>query len=197
MEKCLAGKSGRITGGSVKLQDSWSHSKRRGTPGKAHYKPWSNLGKGLEHLSPPGHLGEACWLGGWLWSSLYTRAQQRKEGAVLHSLWKRHSPGARVQWCRAPDPRAPKQTKPMVLCSPWERQKQGGHRKEKTLLPLGAPQAVQTSAPNACMQENLGQCGLGDCGYFLMGSSTPELKNGPPPFFSPLCFTWCLGEAEL
>ena len=58
MEKCLAGKSGRIARGAGKPQDSWSHYKRRATR-----KLWLGIGKGLEHRSPMGHLGEACGLG--------------------------------------------------------------------------------------------------------------------------------------
>ena len=64
MDKCLAGKLDRIAVGAVKPQDSQSHYKRRGTWGKAHHKPWSNISKGLEHCSPLGYLGEANQLGG-------------------------------------------------------------------------------------------------------------------------------------
>ena len=58
MEKCLAGKLGRITVGAVKPQDSWSHYKRRGTRGKADHKVRSYINKGLERCCPLGHLGK-------------------------------------------------------------------------------------------------------------------------------------------
>lgn len=126
MEMGLAEKLGRITGGAVKPQDSQSYYKSRGTQGKAHCTLWSDIGKGLEHCSPLGHLGEARQAGrqaGRLWSGLYTSDQQQKEMAVLCSFQKRRSPGAMVQQHRAPDPRAPKQTKLAILLSPWDRPK--------------------------------------------------------------------------
>ena len=51
MEKCLAGKLGRIVGEAVKHPDSWSYYKRRGTRGKAHCKPGSDISKGLERAA--------------------------------------------------------------------------------------------------------------------------------------------------
>ena len=47
----------------MKPQDSPSHCKKRGVWGKAHCKPQSDIGKGLENHSPLGHLEEASWLG--------------------------------------------------------------------------------------------------------------------------------------
>ena len=83
MEKCLVRKLCRIAGGAVKLQDSWSHYKRRGTWGKAHCKPQSDISKAMECRSLPGHLGETSWLGGPAPELLYPKAGQWIEVAVL------------------------------------------------------------------------------------------------------------------
>ena len=117
----------------MKQQDSRSHYKRRDTWEKAHCKPQSNLGKGLKRTAtlqctwenPPGYMDQ-------LQSSLYPRVRQWTEAAVLHSLKGRWLLGVWVQWHRALDPRAPKEIKPAVLCSPWDRWKWGGHRKSMT-----------------------------------------------------------------
>ena len=69
------------------------------------------------------------------------------EVAVLCSLPERQSLGGQVQRCRALDPQALKQTKLAILYSPWDRRKQEVHRKVRTLLLLGAQQAVEISAP--------------------------------------------------
>ena len=69
------------------------------------------------------------------------------EAAVLHFLWEKQSLGMRVQRHRALDPRVLKWTKLAILHSSWDRWKWEGHRKAKTLLLLGALQAVQISAP--------------------------------------------------
>ena len=80
-------------------------------------------------------------------SGLYSRGCQWKEVAVLWFLQERQSPGAWVQWQRTLDPRLPEQTKPAILQSSWNRQKQEGHRKVRALLLLDAPQAVHINAP--------------------------------------------------
>ena len=55
----------------MKPQDSWSHYKRRRAQRKAHCKPWSNIGKGLERHKPSGAFERSQsvrWAGsGWRW----------------------------------------------------------------------------------------------------------------------------------
>ena len=85
------------------------------------------------------------------------------EVAVPHFLWERWSLGAWFQQHRAPYPRAPKLTELLMLNSPWDWWKWGGHRTVKTLLSLGTPKLfrpVHLQDP----REHLGQCRLGDTG---------------------------------
>lgn len=100
-----------------------------------HHKLWADLGKGLE-CTPAGHLGEASWLGhGSRWRCLCPAA------------FGSHAPqGERFQQRRAPDPRMSEPTKPTILVSPQDRQKQGGHRTARTLQPLGAPNCADQCA---------------------------------------------------
>ena len=139
MKKCLAGKSDRSSGRAVKPQDSWSHYKRRGTQGKAQPKPWSDTSKGLEHHSPPGHLGDASESGGLLWSSLYPRSWQQKEVAVPHSLQERQP------WeCGSSN------TGPQISGRQADNlgQVEAGREQDSKDSPdTGRPQAVQISAP--------------------------------------------------
>ena len=60
IEKCSAGKQGRIIGRAVKPHYSWRQN--RGTWEKAHCKPWSICGKGLGHCNPLRHLEGASLL---------------------------------------------------------------------------------------------------------------------------------------
>ena len=69
------------------------------------------------------------------------------EVAMPNSLQQRWTLGARVQRHRVPDTRAPKRTKPVILCSPWDRQKQGMHRTVRTFLPLGTPKLCRAVHP--------------------------------------------------
>lgn len=81
------------------------------------------------------HLGEASGLG------------RPAPVAVSQCLREPRPLGSQFQQHRAEDPRTPRQTKPRILHSPWDRQKRGGHRTARTLLPLGALQALEISIP--------------------------------------------------
>ena len=130
--KVLAGKPGRIPGGAVRPQDSWSHYKRRGARGKVHCKPWSHLSKGLEC--------EAL--------KAFGRSQSVKlqmEGSVPHSLWEMQ-PWDYGSSSTGPRSQGANQTQPMILHSPRDRWRRGGHRTARTLLMPVAPE-LQISVP--------------------------------------------------
>ena len=102
------------------------------------------------------------------------------EVAVPYCLREPQAPGAQFQQHRAPEPRNPKQTKPVVLHSPWDRWKWGGHRTVKTLLLLGTPQAVQISAPMQA-PEAYRSVWTGRLCQLSSRELNPKLEIWPPP----------------
>ena len=80
-------------------------------------------------LQPSGHLGEAL------------------EVAITSFPSEEAVPGSMGSLAQGPGFQDTKWTKLAILCSPWDRWKQGEHRTLRTPLLLGTLQAVQTSAP--------------------------------------------------
>ena len=187
MENSSAGKSGRTAGGTVKPQESQSHYNRKGAQGKAHHKPQVDLGKGLEHGSPLGAIGR----------SQSVRQQLLMEVAVLSSLPESWPLGAWVQWDRALDTRAPIRHSWQSCVPPRTKGSGGGNRTVVTLLPLGHPQAVQSSTPgsSASCWEHLDQCGLGPVGSHTQEADSRAGNLAATIVVFPLHFILCLGEA--
>ena len=90
-------------------------------------------------------------------------------------------PGSTIPAAQGHRSQGAKQTKPMILHSPWDRRKPGGHRTAKTLLLLGAPKLYRSVYP--CRPwEHLGQCRL-ETALVTIGELTPELEIWPLPLF--------------
>ena len=152
---------GRITGGAAKPQDSQSHYKRRGIWGKTHLKPQSELGKGLECHSTPGHSGETPQL---RWPAL--------------ELPLPYSPGNRWRWLssipfRRGDPRStgPAAQGPGSEGAEVDKasyppfplgQVESGRVQESKNSPATGHLASCDQCTRSCPQEHLGQCGLED-----------------------------------
>ena len=176
MEKRLAGKLGRIAGGAVKPPDSQSHNKRRGAGvgGVAHHKPQSDIGKGLERCSP-GTFGRSQ-LGGLALDGCGCTPFPLGEAVPGNMGLEAQGPGS--QGIRA---------KPVILRSPGDRWKRGGHRTPRTL-----PQAVQTSTPapvlGASRPVQTGRLQLVTCGE--LGSRAGNLATAIVVFLPSFTSCW-------
>ena len=67
-------------------------------------------------------------------------------------------------------------TQPKIWCYPWVRQRPGGHRTARTILPLGGPELYRSAAPPL---EYPGPCRLR--ALKLLWELTPGLESWPPP----------------
>ena len=153
MEKCSAGKSGRITEGAVKPQFPGINNRGSSPPrGKAHHTLQADLGKGLEHCSPQG-----------IWEKPVSEAGSSRGGVCALLPSGAMAQRAQFQQHRAPDPRVPKQKKPAILSSPgkeWSREGTG----QQGLSCRWVPPSCADQCPSTCPPGQIDQCGLGDCG---------------------------------
>ncbi|CAD7673257.1 unnamed protein product [Nyctereutes procyonoides] len=121
MGKYLAGKSGRITGGLVKPQDSQRHYKRRRAQGKRHPQLQSDVGKGLERCSPPGLFGrsQSVMRAAPEWA-LHKSLRTERGGCIYPVTFRRRGPWEHRSSGRGPRiPARPKGTKSVILHSLW------------------------------------------------------------------------------
>ena len=125
MERHLAGKSSRIAG-----EGSGASSFPESLTEEVHPR-----GEQATHPGPTGNPGEACWSGGG------SRWRCLSPGAFGN-----HAPGAQFQQCRPWIPGC-QWTQPMILHSPRDRWRRGGHRIARTLLPLGTPNLCRSVPP--------------------------------------------------
>ena len=187
MEKCLAR---RGVSEASKLLESLQEE---GHPGDLNRGPISV--KSWSTTALWGHLGEASQLGGPVMELPlpYILAVERGSCAP-HSLWERQSLGMWVQQHRALDPRVPKWTRSEIFHALRNRQKCDGHRKARTLLPLGVPnlcRSVYSRLPPGVS----GPVWTGSCSWLLRGSRSQVWRSGCCHFVFPFCFTVCLGGA--
>ena len=108
---------------------------------------------------------------GWHQSSLYPRAWQQMEVAVLYSLPERWIPG-----CGSISAGPSIQGQQSIFWSwyapfPSGEANPGKAQDSENSPEPGNPAICADPCTYTCPQEHLGQCGLGDCGSVLVGSS--------------------------
>ena len=87
---------------------------------------------------------------------------------TLQGIWEKPAGYVGPHWSSL-YPRACQGTEAVVPCSLQEKWTPGGHRRVRTLLPLGTFQFVQISAPVPA-PEHVGQCGLGGAVGYWQGA---------------------------
>ena len=165
----------------MKPPDSQNHYKKSVAWEKVHRKLWSNIRKGLEPAA----------LGAFGRSQSGRRAGSGQRWLCPIPFW-RGSP--QEHGCsRALDPRAPKQTKPGILCPPGV----GGSGEGTGQRGLSCHRAPPSCA-DQCICTSLGALRpvwTGRLRLVTQGELNPKLETWLPSFFIFLCCTLCLGGA--
>ena len=80
----------------------------------------------------------------------------------------------------------------MILHTPWDRQRRGGHRTEKTLLPLGTTKLCRPGPPTHGVSRPVCTGRLPS----YCGELTPELESWLPPVLLLLLVSPCAWERQ-
>ena len=156
-ENGLAGKLGRIPGGAVKHQDSQRHYKTRGAWEKAHHKPWSNLSKWATAPHPSRAFGRSQsvrWTGSRALLTLEYSNGWRQLPSIPSGEAAWELPGSMGLVAQGHRFEVTEVDKARDTPFTLEQLEVGEQRKPRTLLPLGALQTVQASAPAPASRSN-------------------------------------------